>query len=196
MSSRLSAAAATFAAALAAGPAAALVLLPADLATLAREADAIAHGRVVHVEPRRVLGRRAVERVVIFAVERAVKGEPGGRLSVVVPGGELPPYRTVLIGAPELVEGDEAVLFVAGAGTARPHVVGLSQGVFRVVSDPSSGRRVVIPPAVGGAPAWGASQAIMRGDPRRRAEVLDEFLARVEATLHPPRQPRRARGER
>jgi len=195
MSRRLAGGAALVAV-LAAGPAAALVLLPADLATLAREADAIAHGRVIRVEPRRVPGRRAVERVVVFAVERAVKGEPGSRLSVVVPGGEVPPYRTVLIGAPEFAEGDEAVLFVAGAATSRPHVVGLSQGVFRVVADPSSGRRVVIPPAVGGAPPRGGPQPVVRGDPRRRAEALDDFLARVEATLRPPRQPRRAKGER
>ena len=67
-----------------------------------------------------------------------------------VPGGQLGRYRTVFIGAPEFQQGDEVVLFLKSVGPSYPSIIGLSQGAFRVVADPRTGRRMVTTPIIMG----------------------------------------------
>ena len=58
------------------------------------------------------------------------------------------PYRSVMLGAPTFVEGEEVVVFLAASGPAIPHLVGLAQGVFRVRTDVATGARLVTPEIV------------------------------------------------
>ena len=163
-------------------PVRATVIIPADLTTLAREAAAIAHGRVVRVEARQGEGRR-VERLVTLQVFAYFKGGWGNVVQFTVPGGSYGRYRTVMIGAPELDEGDEVVLFFGAREDVKPYVIGLHQGVFRVVADQATGKRLVVPPLIQGEGGSAEIGTVTRGDPSRRPLDLDEFHGRIATAL-------------
>jgi hypothetical protein len=150
----------------------ATVLLPADLGDLARGARAVVHGRVVDVRAQWTAGRRQIESFVTVAATTYFKGELGPTVTFRVPGGQIGRYRSVMVGAPVFRPGDEVVLFLAARGPSIPYVLGLSQGVFRVVSDPSTARRAVTPPAL---VAGDAAEAVVRGDAARRPIDLASF---------------------
>lgn len=160
----------------------ATVYVSADLTELTAEARAVAHGRVVALEPRWLEGRRSIETLVTLEVEAWAKGDFGRSVTLRVPGGQMGPYRTLMLGAPTFAEGDEVVVFLAAAGPAIPHLVGLAQGVFRVRADRATGARVVVPEIVRlpGAHVLEASK-VVRGDPARRPSPLAEFLQQVRA---------------
>jgi len=168
---------------LAALPAAAAVLVPADLTELAREAGAIVHGRVVTVEGVWTAGRRSIETVVTLEVTTALKGQPGREVSLRVPGGELGRYRSVMVGAPVFREGDEVIVFLGGRAPALPTLLGLGQGVYRVRRDPRSGAVFVVPPPASARGADGVR--VQRGDPARRLVTLDEFARQVLGAVGP-----------
>jgi hypothetical protein len=179
-----------------AGPAAmrvgATIVVPADVAELAVDAAAIAHGRIVRVEARQGEGRR-VERLVTLQVHEYFKGGWGNVVQFRMPGGTLGRYQTVMIGAPDFFEGDEVVLFLGARPEddrdrpARPYVLGMHQGVFRVVADQATGRRMVTPPLVQGAGVEGTSSPTKRGDVTRVPVELREFQGRIAAALAAPR---------
>jgi hypothetical protein len=148
------------------------VLLPADLGELARGSQAIIHGRVTSVRAEWVAGHRRIDSFVTVEATEYFKGDFGRAVTFRVPGGQIGRYRSVTVGAPVFREGDEVVLFLGARGPSVPYVLGLSQGVFRVVTDVSSGRRLVTPPALvaGVEPA-----AVRRGDPARRPIDLASF---------------------
>jgi hypothetical protein len=188
-----------------AGPAAtrlrATIVVPADFAELTVEAGAIAHGRIVRVEARQGEGLR-VERLVTLQVLEYFKGGWGNVVQFRMPGGTLGRYQTVSIGAPEFGEGDEVVLFLGARPEddrerpARPYVLGMHQGVYRVIADQATGRRMVTPPLVLGAGVEGASSSptpTKRGDVNRVPVELREFQARIAAALAAPRAARIAR---
>ena len=124
------------------------LVIPATVDELAAEADVIVHARVVHVDARQAPGTLRVERVVTLAVMRALKGSPAADLQLVLPGGAYGRYRTVVPGVPEVVEGEEAVLFLRPSPTGATRLVGFSQGVVRVRIDPVTGLRMVGAPVV------------------------------------------------
>jgi len=177
-------------------PALATVLVPADFNELAREALTIVHGRVVDVRSQWTDGRRRVETVVTLQVHSALKGQTGATVSVLVPGGEMGRYRSVMIGAPRFREGEEVVLFLGGRAPALPHLLGMGQGVYRVIREPGTGRAVVTPPALVAA----APGRVVRGDAGRRAIGIDEFSQQVKQALgaardrQPGRSPQAGRG--
>jgi len=169
-------------------PAQATVIVPAGVAELATEARAIAHGRVVRIETRQGEGRR-VERLVTVQVFDYLKGGLGNVVQLQLPGGTLGRYRTIMIGAPEIEEGDEVVLFLGQRdGDALPYVLGFHQGLYRLVSDPSTGERFVMPPPVQGVGGESGGQpvTVTRGDVNRRPPTLDEFRATIAAALKAP----------
>jgi hypothetical protein len=174
-----------------AGPVSATIVVPADVAELAVEAGAIAHGRIVRVEARQGEGRR-VERLVTLQVHEYFKGGWGNVVQFRMPGGTLGRYRTVMFGAPDFEEGDEVVLFLGARPEddrdrpARPYVLGMHQGVFRVVTE-ATGRRMVTPPVVQGLDSSTASSPTKRGDPNRVPMELREFQGRIAAALAAPR---------
>jgi hypothetical protein len=152
----------------------ATVLLPIEFRELVTSAAAIVHGRIVDVRSDWVDGRRAVETFVTIEAVEYLKGNLGERVTFKVPGGQLGRYRTIFVGAPTFVEGDEVVLFLKSAGASYPFIIGLSQGVFRVVPDSSSGRPLVTPPAMLGK-AGVDSERVVRGDVARGPVSIDTF---------------------
>lgn len=165
------------AALLAPRPAAAMVYVPVDLPTLVADARAIVVGRVAVVAPRWTDGRRAIETLVTIEVAESWKGGAVSEVTIALPGGQMGRYRTVIPGVPRLAKGDEVVIFIAGHGGELPHVVGLGQGVFRVMTDRATGARFVVPEIVSAAGAAGAP--VSRGDPSRRPARLEAFADEI-----------------
>jgi len=155
----------------------ATVVVPTDLGELSGDALVIARGRVVALDARWSGDRRRVETLVTLEAERYLKGAFGPVLQFRVPGGRIGRYRSVLVGAPEFLVGQRVVVFLGARGPAVPYVLGLGQGVFRVV--PGAGGWVVTPPVI--LPASGGPARIVRGDPARRPMPLADFESRVRA---------------
>lgn len=164
----------------------ATVVIPAGVAELATEARAIAHGRVVRIEARQGEGRR-VERIVTVQVADYLKGGLGNVVQLQLPGGTYGRYTTFQIGAPEIAEGDEVVLFLGQGDTdPLPHLLGFHQGLYRLVTDPDTGQQFVMPPLVQGDAASTQATPVTRGDATRRPQTLDEFRAAIAAILKSP----------
>lgn len=163
---------------LAAASASATVLLPTDLGELSRSARSIARGRVVALEPHWTANRRTVETVVTLEADTYLKGSLGATVRFRVPGGELGRYRSIVVGAPRFAIGQLVVVFLGVRGASVPYVLGLSQGVFRLVRD-SEGGWLVTPSVI--LPATGGLVRIVRGDLARRSMALADFEQRVRA---------------
>jgi len=88
--------------------------------------------------------------VATISVGSVLKGAPVDFVSVRVPGGTIGRSRFVMIGAPVITVGADAVWFLKrGSGDAL-WPVGLSMGVYRVKADAQSGLPIVDPPNVPG----------------------------------------------
>lgn len=162
------------------GPAGATVLVPAGLDELVDDATAIVHGRVVDVRAEWTEGRRMIESFITVGVSTYLKGSLGPTVTFRTPGGEVGPYRSVMVGAPVFRPGEEVVLFLGSRGPSMPYVLGLNQGVYRVVTN-ARGERTVLKPAL---IATGATAVpIVRGDAARPAPTLERFAADVRALL-------------
>ena len=159
----------------------AMTYVSVDFQTLVGEAHAIAVGHVVAVEPRWREGRRGIETALTFEVEQYLKGDLGRTVTFAVPGGQLGRYRSVMPGAPVISEGDELVLFLTGSASSHTHVLGLSQGVFRIMTDRVRGVRLIVPEIPASAQA-GATR-IIRGDPARRPMSFEQFAGTVRTVL-------------
>jgi hypothetical protein len=159
----------------------ATVLIPADLAELTADATAIVHGRVVDVRADWLAGRRAIETYVTVAAATYLKGNLGETVTFRVPGGRLGAYRSFVVGAPAFDVGDEVILFLGSHGPSVPYVLGLSQGLYRVRTDPASGRRTVIPPAIVSPDV--EPVRLVRGDPKRPSPTIEAFAADIRALL-------------
>jgi hypothetical protein len=173
----------------------ATVLLPIEFRELVAAAPVIVHGQVVDVRSGWVDGRRAVETFVTVEAAEYLKGNLGGQVTFKVPGGQLGRYRTVFVGAPAFHAGDEVVLFLKTDGPSFPFIVGLSQGVFRIITDTQSGRRVVTPPALVGVDSADAVR-VVRGDPARKPVAIDVFRDAVHGALSEERVVRRVLREK
>lgn len=157
----------------------ATVLIPADLSELSRDASAIVRGTVSAVRTEWAEGRRRVETLVTLDVAQVLKGDPGRTLVFKVPGGVMGRYRSVMIGAPSFREGEEVILFLGAQPPALPYLLGLGQGVYRIVR--SGGAAHVVSPALQAAAA--GTVTVRRGDPSRRSLTVEEFSARVRDAL-------------
>ena len=160
----------------------ATVIVPIEFRELVTTAPVIVHGQVVDVRSRWVDGRRSLETFVTVAAAEYLKGNLGEHVTVRVPGGQIGRYRTVFVGAPEFKEGDEVVLFLKQAGRSDLYIIGLSQGAFRVVPEPRTGRRVVTTPIVMGR-GGDEPERIVRGDVTRKPVTVDAFRDAVRQVL-------------
>jgi hypothetical protein len=160
----------------------ATVLLPIEFRELVTSAPVILHGQVVDVRSEWVDGRRAVETFVTVEAAEYLKGKLGEQVTFKVPGGQIGRYRTVFVGAPSFQAGDEVVLFLKASGPSFPFIIGLSQGVFRVVTDRQSGRRLVTPPALMGNGVEPAR--VVRGDAARKPVPIEAFRESVRQVLN------------
>jgi hypothetical protein len=155
----------------------ATVLVPADLAELVAGARTIVHGRVVSTETQWLEERRGIETIVTLEVEDALKGGASGSVAFRVPGGEMGRYRSVVPGAPVFTAGEDVIVFLAGDGPSIPHVLGFSQGVYRVRQ--GAGGRVVRP----GVPGPASESTPMRRGTTRSAAPLGSFETEVRALV-------------
>ena len=153
----------------------ATVVIPATLTELVRDASSVALGTVVATEARWTESRRGVETIVTLSAQRYLKGGLGETVRFRVPGGRLGRYRSIILGAPAFRVGQRVIVFLGGRSPAVPHVLGLSQGVFRLV--PTDAGWVVTP--AGPYTASASATKIVRGDPRRRPLPLAEFEREV-----------------
>jgi hypothetical protein len=162
-------------------PVHATLLVPADLGELSRDARAIVRGRVVSLEPQWTEDRGTIETMVTLEVEHYLKGALGQTLRFRVPGGDLGRFRSIVVGAPEFVVDERVVVFLGAHGPSVPYVLGLNQGVFRIVRTGADAAEFVTSPAMMAAAA--GAVRIVRGDPSRRALALDDFEERVRALV-------------
>jgi hypothetical protein len=155
----------------------ATVVLPADLGDLVREARSIARGRIASVDAQWSDDQRAIETIVTLDVETYLKGPLGATVQFRVPGGTLGRLRRVVVGAPEFEVGQRVVIFLGAQGPSVPFVVGLGQGVFRIVPGAGGSTSLVTPPPLLASPT--AAGVVTRGDPSRRPMPLADFEQRV-----------------
>lgn len=155
-------------------PLRATVVVPADLNELAVSASAIVYARITDVRALVSDDRLRVESLVTAEAIGYVKGNLGRTISFQVPGGTVGAYKTTMIGAPSFQAGEEVILFVGTGASVRPHLVGFSQGVYRVRVDERTGVRMVIP-----APAFSTQTDTPLKRGTRPPMPLDEFAQRV-----------------
>ena len=158
----------------------ATALVGADLGELARDARAIARGRVVAVDGQWTADHRTIETIVTLEVESYLKGALGQTVQSRVPGGNLGRFRSIVVGAPAFQVDERVVVFLGATGPSVAYVLGLSQGVFRVVRGADTSSWLVTPPAI--MPST-VTVKITRGDPARQPLPLPEFEQRVRAIV-------------
>jgi hypothetical protein len=154
----------------------ATVMIPADLSELSHDAVAIARGRIVAVDAQWTNGRRSIETIVSLETETYLKGGLGGIVQFRVPGGSLGRFRNIVVGAPQFAVGQRVIVFLGSRGPTVPYVLGMSQGVFRLVQS-SQGDWMVTPPAI----VATGDGPIVRGSFARRPAPLDDFERQVRA---------------
>ncbi len=98
---------------------------------MAQQATAVIRGRVG--KARVVRFGALVYTLHRFEAEEQWKGAPTDGLEVAVPGGTYEGVTYNFGGTPELKTGDEYLLFLWTGTSGRTQIVGLSQGVFRVL---------------------------------------------------------------
>jgi hypothetical protein len=128
-----------------------LIGMPADASTQrnvpfeekVEKAAAIVMGRCVKTEARWDENKRWIRTYSTFKVDRAIKGQQSGELTVVTPGGSVDGVHQETIGSPAFEPGSEHVLFVTNTA-AGPSVLYLDQGAYDVVTD-SRGEKIIEP---------------------------------------------------
>lgn len=115
-------------------PAGASSALREDLQSLAQGADAVVHGRVLAVTSRWNGDHTRILTDVDVEVVEALKGEPGPRVRITQPGGEVGGLGQHVAGLAAFRTGEEVVVFLGRrGGTQGAYAVrGLAQGKFRV----------------------------------------------------------------
>jgi hypothetical protein len=104
-----------------------------------------------------------------------MKGGAGETIAFTVPGGQVGRYLNVIPGAPVFTQGDLAVFFLTAHGPRLPVTTGLTQGIYRVQRDASSGAMLVMPPVID------TVGRIVRGDVRRKPVSLAAFEGTVRS---------------
>src|SRR5665213_3557410 len=155
----------------------ATTILPADLGDLVRDAYSIAQGQVIALDSRWTSDHRAIETTVTFRVDAYLKGDLGATLQFRVPGGRIGRFDSVMVGAPRFAVSQNAVVFLGARGPSVPYVLGLGQGVFRLV--PTAGGWLVTPPAL--LPSASGTVGVVRGDVSRRPVPLADFSRQVRS---------------
>jgi hypothetical protein len=159
----------------------ATVLVPAEFREIVAGSQVIVYGRVADVRAEWSDDRRRIDTLVSVEAGTYLKGGPGEVVTFRVPGGQIGRYKNVVVGAPEFLPGEEAVLFLRAQGPSVAHVFGLSQGVFRVRVDSRTGQRTVIAPVLIG--QRDAAERVIRGALDRRPLALDAFTATVRTAM-------------
>ena len=162
------------------------LVLPAEFGEVVADASLIVRGRVTDVRSVSVPG--AIDSIATVAVENVLKGHASGFIYVRVPGGLIGRTRFVMSGAPAFRTGQRAILFLRPSATDTSYrPIGLTMGVYPVLSDSATRRLVVQPPLIAGrnAPAAGPTP---RGDRQRKSMSVPEFESLVKVMVADPRR--------
>ena len=160
----------------------ATIVVPIEFRELVTTTPVIVHGQVTDVRSAPVDGRRSVDTFVTVAAGEYLKGDLGRFVTFRVPGGEVGRYRTIVIGAPEFKVGDEVVLFLKTQASALPFIAGFNQGVYRVVPDRQTGRRMVTTPIVMGRDGV-EPEPVVRGALTRKPMAIEAFRDTVRDVI-------------
>jgi len=155
--------------------AAATTVAPLSFEQLVNASQSVVYGRVADVRAQWTADRRFIESVVTVEILRGMKGHAGESIAFTVPGGQLGRYLNVIPGAPSFAPGDLAVFFLTAQGPRLPVTTGLTQGIYRVQRDLSSGEMLVVPPVID------LAGRVVRGDARRKPVSLSAFEGTVRA---------------
>jgi hypothetical protein len=155
----------------------ATTVAPLSFEQLVTESAAVVYGRVTGVRSQWTADRRFIESVVSIEVIKGMKGSAADSISFTVPGGQVGRYLNVIPGAPMFAPGDLAVFFLTVHGARLPVTTGLTQGIYRVQRDASSGAMLVTPPVVD------TVGRVVRGDVRRKPVSLSAFEGSVRAIV-------------
>lgn len=153
----------------------ATTVAPLSFEELVSVSSAVVYGRVTDVRAQWTADRRFIESVVSVEVIKGMKGSAGETIAFTVPGGQMGRYLNVIPGAPVFAPGDLAVFFLTAHGARMPVTTGLTQGIYRVQRDASTGAMLVAPPVLD------AAGPIVRGDVRRKPVSLAAFEGSVRA---------------
>ena len=126
------------------GGAEAGTVLAMNLEQMTDRADMIFVGRVVGQRAEWSADRTRIYTYVTFEVDRYLKGGAGGsrQTTVRLLGGRVGPYLAKVTGMPQFTEGEDVLLFCAGAAARMPTVLGMSLGKFTIATD-GEGERIV-----------------------------------------------------
>jgi hypothetical protein len=153
----------------------AITVVPMTFEQLVQESDAVIYARVGQVRGQWTADRRSIESVVTLDALRYFKGGFGESVHLRLPGGEAGGRLSVLPGAPVLRQGELVVVFLRSQPPAIPTVLGLTQGLFRVVPDARTGVALVTPPPLKSSTVG----RVIRGAAERRTLTVDAFAAAV-----------------
>jgi hypothetical protein len=155
----------------------ATTVVPLSFEQLVNASSVVVYGRVSDVRSQWTADRRFIASVVSVEVIRGMKGGAGETIAFTIPGGQVGRYLNVIPGAPSFAPGDLAVFFLTAHGPRLPVTTGLTQGIYRVQRDASSGAMLVAPPIVE------APGRIVRGEITRKAVSLAAFEGSVRAVV-------------
>jgi hypothetical protein len=155
----------------------ALTVVPRSFDELVQLADTVVVGTVtaVHSEMTDTAAQRIISQVTLSQLQ-VIKGPAiDGDYVLQVPGGVVGRYAEDYPGLPSFEVGRRYVLFVRGNRRDFFPVVGVTQGVFRVVND-AAGRQVVVRDDA-------AAEARSLSALTAKAPSLDQFIRDIQARL-------------
>ncbi|WP_164017249.1 hypothetical protein [Pyxidicoccus trucidator] len=126
-------------------PASATTQLAVDLSGLARGADAVVHGVVRRVESRWSADKMRIVTDVEIQVTEALKGQPGGSVLVIQPGGRVGDVGQVVHGLASFTPGEEVVVFLEKRGARAFRVSAMAQGKYQVKRDADGKAALAVP---------------------------------------------------
>jgi hypothetical protein len=160
--------------------ASATVVIATEFREVVSDATLIFRGHITDVRAI-VVPNQGIETVATVAVDEALKGRASEFVSIRVPGGAVGRYRWVMVGAPSLHAGEEALFFLKRDGNNVWRPVGLAMGIYRVQAEAVTGRAVVDPPLAAGMTA--STGTVVRGDARRHVMAVSEFESLVRVVM-------------
>lgn len=111
---------------------------------LVHDADVIAVGSVSEIKEQWDEARKAPLTLVTFSALSVLKGNPGTTMTLEFLGGHTPQGLLLVIpGVPQFKVGEKTVVFCAGNHRAFSPLVGVWQGLMRVMKDPQRGIETV-----------------------------------------------------
>ena len=125
----------------------AMVLPFLEMEELTDISDLIVQAEVIAVESRWDEAHRSIRTDVTLQVQSVLLGSfDGEKLRIELPGGSVPgeDWRQVIPGLPTFAVGEEAVVFLRKDPGLFCPIAGWIQGKFDVITEPESGRKLVL----------------------------------------------------